>query len=83
MDRALSFSIQISWYQVLSMVSAMRKPLGHLAKKGKMQMPILGLKQQRVFWSSSARTRSTNKNGLIQFNIFYKEPATLKTLGIP
>ncbi|KAL7608904.1 hypothetical protein Lser_V15G09654 [Lactuca serriola] len=57
---------------VLCMVCAMRKGLGHTAKKGKMQIPILGLKQPKVFWSSSARQTSTNRNGLIQFNIFYK-----------
>ncbi|GKD48911.1 putative glucuronosyltransferase PGSIP8 [Tanacetum coccineum] len=35
--------------QVLCMVSAMRKLLGHSAKRGKMKIPFSGLKQQRVF----------------------------------
>ena len=71
------------WHlQVLFMRFVMRPQLGRSRKKGKTQKSILESKLHRVFLNSSARTKSTNKNGWMEFKIYCIEPVSWKMLSI-
>jgi hypothetical protein len=67
------------------MESVMRQQHGHIEKKGKLVLrkSISALKQHKVYWSSSARTKFTSRGGLMVYRVFFDKSAVLKKLTTP